>query len=767
MPFDFLVVEGGRTRALPFPAVHFFIGSDLECQLRFPVGQVQPRHAEIEVTGDRAFLTDLTGRGLVWVNGMPVDKGELRPGMLVRFGRVELMVRFELPKVAPASAWAAPAPSPSGQRYTESPTPALVKAAGEEAALGSTHQHQAVKVAPERTEPLVDATARRPTPFGEPSASSASSESRPEPVHLGDDHPQATAGGSRPLSVGSIIDDRYLILARLAAGGMGEVYKAQHVELGKVMAVKVMRRQLSQDVEFVARFKREAIATSGIGQINIVDISDFGRTEDGRFYFAMEYLDGITLASLVHREGPQPVDRVLAIGVQMARALAAAHSLGVVHRDLKPENVMLLQRHSQRDLVKVVDFGVAKLPVAEGTKGHTAIGMVVGTPQYMSPEQAKAIPVDARSDIYSMGLILYELLAGRPTFDAETPVSLMVKQVTEAPAPLELGADAPGELKDLVFSMLQKAPEDRPQTMAEIVEALEGFLGISDSGSSAAGLRRVVTPSKMTPSKMTPSKMTPSKMPPARPMPPPRGATMQAEAGRGDGTQVRPKVTDAPASSEEEDAEALLRTGLGFTPSRTPLYVAAAVVVVLIVGAVLWSTWEPTPSQTPVATETPVEVPLEKVEPSPAKPSDGVSPSSMAPPAAEVTLRLTTAPSGAEIWEGNTSMGKTPLALKRRPSTATELRFVLDGYVARTAKFGFVKDDEVRIILEKEKATTVIGVKQPPPPEKVEVMQPTQPEKVEVKQPTQPERPALPSLVDDPYAEDKKKPAKQLKDVAY
>ena len=727
MPFDFLVVEGGRTRALPFPAVHFFIGSDLECQLRFPVGQVQPKHAEIEVTGDRAFLTDLTGRGLVWVNGMPVDKGELRPGMLVRFGRVELMVRFERPK-----------------------------AAGEEAALGSTRQHEAVKVAPERPELLVDETARRPTPFGDPSASgasSAASESRPEHVHLGDDQPQATAGGSRPLSIGSIIDDRYLILARLAAGGMGEVYKAQHVELGKLMAVKVMRRQLSQDVEFVARFKREAIATSGIGQINIVDISDFGRTEDGRFYFAMEYLDGITLASLVHREGAQPVDRVLAIGVQMARALAAAHSLGVVHRDLKPENVMLLQRHSQRDLVKVVDFGVAKLPVAEGAKGHTAIGMVVGTPQYMSPEQAKAIPVDARSDIYSMGLILYELLAGRPTFDAETPVSLMVKQVTEAPAPLELGADAPEELKDLVFSMLQKSPEDRPQTMAEVVEALEGFLGISDSGSSAAGLRRVVTPSKMTPSKMTPSKMTP-----ARPMPSPKGATMRSEAGLGGRTQARSKVDDAPTASEQEDAEALLRTGLGFTPSRTPLYVAAAVVVVLIAGAVLWSTREPAPSPAPVATGTEAlaEVPVEKVEPSPAKPTDGVSPSSMTPPAAEVTLRFTTTPSGAEIWEGDTSMGKTPLELKRPPSTTTELRFVLDGYVARTAKFGFVKDDEVKVTLEKEKATTVIGVKQPPPPEKVEV-----------KQPTQPEKPALPSLVDDPYAEDKKKPAKQLKDVAY
>jgi serine/threonine-protein kinase len=731
MPFDFLVVEGGHTRALPFPAAHFVIGSDPACELRFASNQVQPRHAQIEVTGDRAFLTDLTGRGLTWVNGMPLEKGELQPGMLVRFGRVELMVRFERSRVP-----AAPGPRPSTDEAV--------------------------------ADPPIDATAHRPTPFREPSVAPQAPSTAPA---LGDEVAPPTAGGSRPLSIGSIIDERYHILARVAAGGMGEVYKAQHVELGKLMAIKVMRRVLSQDAEFVARFKREAIATSGIGQINIVDISDFGRTEDGRFYFAMEYLDGVTLASLVHREGPQPIDRVLAIAVQMARALAAAHSLGVVHRDLKPENVMLLQRHGQRDFVKVVDFGVAKVPVAAGAKGHTAIGMVVGTPQYMSPEQAKAISVDARSDIYSMGLIIYELLAGRPTFDAETPASLMVKQVTEAPAPLQLGDDAPPELGALIDAMLAKSPDDRPQTMTEVVEKLEELLGIRGVRASLGDLPRVSTPTRTSPLR-TPSLVGQPSTKSARSAPRAQGArtaparpesgviVARPEPSGPEGVVTERPVTERPVGTDLEETPDFVDPSL--TSSRTPLYVGLAVVALALVGAgVWWSGREPAPV-TPPPQE--VDQPPQPPQPTAVKdgladrPQEGTSPAAVVPPAKTlVRLQLNSTPAGAEVYEGEVLLGTTPLTLSRPSARSVELRVALDGYRPVKRRFAFTKDEEVPIALAKAPSpppTTGTGGRRPAATG-------------EVQQPDSPDAPDLPDLVADPYADDKNKPSKQLKDVAY
>jgi hypothetical protein len=285
---------------------------------------------------------------------------------------------------------------------------------------------------------------------------------------------------------GTVIDGRYRIIGKLAAGGMGEVYRAQHVELGKPMALKVMRPELSADPDFVARFKREAVAASRIGQQNIVDISDFGRTESGRFYFVMEYLDGATLTSLISSEGAQPLARIVKLSVQIARALSAAHALAIVHRDLKPDNIVVLQRPGQADLVKVLDFGVAKVSHGQGEGGQTALGVVVGTPQYMSPEQAKAIPADVRSDIYSLGLIIYELITGRPTFSAETPSMLMVKHVTESPPPLRpsTAVEVPPALEALVMRMLAKEPAARPQTMDEVIAALESL------GQSPAPVKR-------------------------------------------------------------------------------------------------------------------------------------------------------------------------------------------------------------------------------------------------------------------------------------
>ena len=275
--------------------------------------------------------------------------------------------------------------------------------------------------------------------------------------------------GPRGMQPGDIIDDRYRIVSRIAAGGMGEVYRAEHVVLGKAFAVKVMHPELSEVTEFIGRFKREAIAASKIGQQNIVDISDFGRTPDGSLYSVMEFLDGRTLASHLG-SGPFSVQRLVHVGAQIARALYAAHQAGIVHRDLKPENVMLLQQPGQPDFVKVLDFGAAKVSTPAPGAPLTQLGMVVGTPEYMSPEQAAGKAVDARSDIYALGLILYELITGKPAFTGETPSVVMVKQMTAEPDPIQ--PSAPRQLVKLVMAMLAKKADARPKSMGEVIEQL-------------------------------------------------------------------------------------------------------------------------------------------------------------------------------------------------------------------------------------------------------------------------------------------------------
>jgi len=276
------------------------------------------------------------------------------------------------------------------------------------------------------------------------------------------------------LQPGLTLAGRYALGERIASGGMGEVFHARHLELDRAVALKRMRADLSGDPAFAGRFKREAMAAGRIGHPAIVDIFDLGRTADGRLFYVMEYVGGEPLATVLRREGALPAARTANLLAQVARALAAAHAVGIVHRDLKPDNVMVLRRPGHDEGVKVLDFGVAKIP-QQGTGAQTAVGAVVGTPQYMAPEQAQGLTADARSDIYALGLLAHELLRGRPTFEAPTPSMLLVKQVTEAPPPFDaaLASQLPPALHALVFRMLAKAPGDRPQSMSEVLASLE------------------------------------------------------------------------------------------------------------------------------------------------------------------------------------------------------------------------------------------------------------------------------------------------------
>jgi serine/threonine-protein kinase len=266
--------------------------------------------------------------------------------------------------------------------------------------------------------------------------------------------------------LGTVVDGRYRIEQRIGEGGMGVVYRATHVVLRKPFALKLIRGDQATDPSIVERFVREARAASGIGHPNIVNINDFGTMADGSVYLAMEYLNGVTLAQAMSA-GPIPFARAISIFIQIAGALEAAHEQGIVHRDLKPENIFLLRESNEHEFVKVLDFGIAK--VKNAAAKITRTGLVFGTPHYMSPEQAAGQPVDHRSDIYSLGVIMYQVLAGELPFTAETLMALMTKHMFEpAPSLRDLGYEVPSALDALVGRCLQKKPELRHSSMREL-----------------------------------------------------------------------------------------------------------------------------------------------------------------------------------------------------------------------------------------------------------------------------------------------------------
>ena len=270
------------------------------------------------------------------------------------------------------------------------------------------------------------------------------------------------------LDIGSEIDGRYRIIELIGEGGMGKVYLAEHVEIGKRVALKVLHPSYSRMPDLVERFRREARAASKIGHPNIVDVTDSGATNDGSVYFVMEYLEGVELGSVIEREGAIDVARALRITGQICRALSAAHREGIIHRDLKPENIFLITRGGEADVVKVLDFGIAKTTEAEAARERrlTSPGMAMGTPEYMAPEQAAGRPADARTDIYSLGAIMYEMTTGLPPYSGDNFMEILTKKATiDPPVPISVRTDLPLPVSELVTAAMARNPDDRPQSM--------------------------------------------------------------------------------------------------------------------------------------------------------------------------------------------------------------------------------------------------------------------------------------------------------------
>ena len=278
--------------------------------------------------------------------------------------------------------------------------------------------------------------------------------------------------------VGQVLAGKYRIDEKIDEGGMGCVYRATHVLMEKVIAVKVLHPALAADDKIVARFTREAKAASRISHPHAINVTDFGESENGVVYLVMEYLPGRTLKDIVRSGGPMTLERVVEIVRQVAGALDAAHAEGVVHRDLKSDNIML-QEATGGDWAKVLDFGIAKIQqtersVHETDPGLTAPNLIIGTPQYMSPEQcSQASDIDARSDIYSFGVIIYEMLAGHVPFSGDSPTAIMMKHIQDAaPSILEERPDLPEGVGRVVARALAKRPEDRFEKASELAAAL-------------------------------------------------------------------------------------------------------------------------------------------------------------------------------------------------------------------------------------------------------------------------------------------------------
>jgi serine/threonine protein kinase len=301
----------------------------------------------------------------------------------------------------------------------------------------------------------------------EPSATGA------RPAHASAEALDAASSGF----IGREVAGRYRILAKLGEGGMGSVYRAEQISLKRIVALKVLRPELSAEPGMVRRFNAEAELAAKLSHPNTVTLFDFGQDADGALFIAMEYLEGRSLREVLMRDGPLEAGRVLAICEQLCASLGDAHQRGIVHRDLKPDNVMLVQRGRQADVVRVLDFGIAKLR-DEGNvtaRPMTRAGDLIGTPQYMAPEQIRGEKVDARTDVYALGAMLYEMVTGRLPFEAPSLMAILSKHLAEMPVPpRERRPDlhiAPG-LDQLIMDALQKEPHMRPPTMEAFADRL-------------------------------------------------------------------------------------------------------------------------------------------------------------------------------------------------------------------------------------------------------------------------------------------------------
>jgi len=466
-----------------------------------------------------------------------------------------------------------------------------------------------------------------------------------------------------------VLSGRFRIIEPLGSGGMGKVYKAMQTPLERLVALKVLNPKYAgeKDPGFERRFFLEAAMTAKLHHPNTITVHDYGRTEDGMLFIAMEYVEGETLQQLLAKLKVIPWPRALSITSQIARSLREAHKLGVIHRDLKPANVMVLHEETGSDMVKVLDFGLVKTfapdqmpPVNEPEL--TQAGVLLGSPLYMAPESAKN-EADPRSDIYSMGVLLFQCLTGKPPFTGKDSIDIIVKHIRERPPrPKALNPELPDEVEALVLKCLQKEPQDRYQSMDEVLEGLRLV-------AAAMGISGAFTD--------------------------PRAAIVAAMSGSTSSSGIK-RPPPLPSSQSERAAMAtssievpLDESAAVTAPRRNLLFVyvlGGAILAAAIVGAVTWAT------RKPKVVAKPPDPAIVKV--APPKPPDPVQPPKPPDPPSPaepvlVTFEVSSTPPGASVSMDGKQVGVTPFTLPLKAdddgSLKVQLAFSLDGYQSVTA----------------------------------------------------------------------------------
>jgi eukaryotic-like serine/threonine-protein kinase len=542
--------------------------------------------------------------------------------------------------------------------------------------------------------------------------------------------PEPQAGPVDPL-IGKVLDGRYEVEKVLGEGGMGLVYKARHVTLGKPLAIKVLKAEVSKDQEIVQRFRQEAQSATAIGNHHIIDISDFGVLADGSTYFVMEFLDGISLTKAIEPNKPLKSTRTIHIAKQLCRALGAAHEIGIVHRDLKPDNIYLISRGGDKDFVKVLDFGIAKVG---GQKSKlTQVGQVFGTPHYMSPEQCAGTQVDKRTDIYALGVIMYEMTSSRVPFDADNLMGILTKHLYEEPVqPHDLPppVDVPPALEAVIMKCLAKKADVRYQTMQEVLADLE----LVEQG-------------------LTPSAVVDG-------------------VRRASNTTAR---NDARSESRNTGGARASNTGITVDVSsfelpkskNTGLIVGGVLLGMLLVGGSIFAfaggdekaqvTPEPASAPAaPVASATP-ELPVAPAPPTtPSEPTPTPAvdekPEPAPQPTAEAAVRvqIVSAPLGAEVHSDGALLGRTPFDVERpkRGEPALDLMLKLSGYKDTPVRVSPYTQEKLVINLDKKRASGPSASTPKPAPPVVKPAE-VQPKPADEPRPRQRSRPSTEVL--DPW----------------